>query len=113
MEIWSWAIVDKAASPKIKDVMRFVAQYRFSPSGVFEQDDMDNWIQVTGAARSLIGQRFPANYQMRGNEPPVEIDLPGRVKSRFSDNNQLSLYMHWAKLLQANNWREVANASNG
>jgi hypothetical protein len=43
----------------------------------------------------------------------VEIDLPGRVKSRFSDNNQLSLYMHWAKLLQANNWREVASASNG
>jgi len=113
MEIWSWAIVDKAADAKIKDVMRFVAQYRFSPSGVFEQDDMDNWIQVTGAARSLIGQRFPANYQMAGNEPPVDIDLPGRVKSRFSDNNQLSLYMHWAKMLQAKNWSEVTSASNG
>ena len=98
---------------EIKDLMRFVAQYRFSPSGVFEQDDMDNWIQVTGAARSLIGQRFPANYQMRGNEPPVEIELPGRVKSRFSDNNQMSLYMHWAKMLQAKNWREVASVSNG
>jgi hypothetical protein len=93
--------------------MRFVSQYRFSPSGVFEQDDMDNWIQVTGAARSLIGRRFPANYQMSGNEPPVELDLPGRVKSRFSDNNQLSLYLHWAKMLQANNWRELASGTNG
>src|SRR5258706_7852958 len=38
MEVWSWAIVDKAAPAKIKDVMRFVSQYRFSPSGVFGQE---------------------------------------------------------------------------
>jgi hypothetical protein len=113
MEIWSWAIVDKAASSKIKEVMRFVSQFRFSPSGVFEQDDMDNWIQVTGAAKSLIGRRHPANYQMSGNEPPLETDLPGTVASRFSDNNQLSLYMHWAKMLQANSWSEMLSAQNG
>jgi len=94
-------------------VMRFVSQYRFSPSGVFEQDDMDNWIQVTGAAKSLIGRRHPANYQMTGNEPPIEIDLPGIVKSRFSDNNQLSMYMHWAKMLQAKNWSEIMSRQNG
>jgi phenylpropionate dioxygenase-like ring-hydroxylating dioxygenase large terminal subunit len=113
MEIWSWAVVDKAASAKIKDTMRFVSQYRFSPTGVFEQDDMDNWIQVTAAAKSLIGQRYPANYQMRGDNSSIEIDLPGRVKSRFSDNNQLSLYMHWAKMLQAKNWDEIMSAENG
>ncbi len=113
MEIWSWAIVDKAASPEIKDVMRFVSQYRFSPSGVFEQDDMDNWIQVTGAAKSLIGRRYPANYRMSGNEPPIEITLPGRAMSRFSDNNQLSLYLHWAKMLQAKNWSEILSDKNG
>ena len=113
MEIWSWAVVDKTASSEIKDVMRFVSQYRFSPSGVFEQDDMDNWIQVTGAAKSLIGRRHPANYQMSGNEPPVDVDLPGQIKSRFSDNNQLSLYMHWAKMLQAKNWGEIMSTQNG
>jgi 3-phenylpropionate/trans-cinnamate dioxygenase subunit alpha len=93
--------------------MRFVSQYRFSPTGVFEQDDMDNWIQVTAAAKSLIGQRYPANYQMRGDGSPIEIDLPGRVKSRFSDSNQLALYMHWAKMLQSKNWAEIMSAENG
>ena len=111
MEIWSWAVVDKAAPQAIKEKMRFVSQYRFSPSGVFEQDDMDNWAQVTAAAKSLIGQRYPANYQMSGNEPPVELDLPGRTMSRFSDNNQLSLYMHWAKVLEAKNWSEIKGAA--
>jgi hypothetical protein len=107
MEIWSWAIVDKAAPARIKDIMRFVSQYRFSPTGVFEQDDMDNWIQVTGAAKSLIGSRYPANYQMSGSEEVTHAGLRGRLASRFSDNNQLSLYMHWAKMMQANSWSEM------
>jgi phenylpropionate dioxygenase-like ring-hydroxylating dioxygenase large terminal subunit len=113
MEIWSWTIVDKAAPPKIKERMRFVSQYRFSPSGVFEQDDMDNWIQVTGAAKSLIGQRYPANYRMRGNEEISVTGLRGRLASRFSDNNQMGLYMHWANMLEAKNWHEIPSTQHG
>ena len=107
MEIWSWAIVDKAAPARIKGKMRFVSQYRFSPTGVFEQDDMDNWAQVTGAARSVIGRRFPANYQMGVWRRNHRTDLRGRLTSRWSDNNQLSLYMHWAKVMEAKNWSEI------
>jgi phenylpropionate dioxygenase-like ring-hydroxylating dioxygenase large terminal subunit len=113
MEIWSWAIVDKAAPPEIKDAMRFASQYRFSPTGVFEQDDMDNWIQVTGAARSVIGRRYPANYQMSLSEPAAEIGLRGRLASRWSDSNQLSLYVHWAKMLEAKDWSEIEGAKDG
>jgi 3-phenylpropionate/trans-cinnamate dioxygenase subunit alpha len=87
--------------------MRFVSQYRFSPTGVFEQDDMDNWIQVTAAARSLIGRRYPANYQMSLSEPPTEVGLRGQLASRWSDSNQLSLYLHWAKMLESQNWSEI------
>lgn len=111
MEIWSWAIVDRAAPPEIKDTMRFVSQYRFSPTGVFEQDDMDNWVQVTGAARSVIARRFPANYQMGSSERTTESDLRGRLADRWSDSNQLSLYLHWAKLLEAKSWSEMQSTS--
>ena len=113
MEVWSWAVVDKAASPKIKDVMRFVSQYRFSPSGVFEQDDMDNWIQVTGAAKKL--DRPPPSGQLSDErQRAADRNRSARPsKSRFSDNNQLSLYMHWAKVLQAKNWNEIWARKNG
>jgi len=50
---------------------------------------------------------------MSGNEPPLDIDLPGTVTSRFSDNNQLSLYMHWAKMLQAKSWNQLLTTQNG
>jgi hypothetical protein len=33
--------------------------------------------------------------------------------SRFSDNNQLSFYLHWAKMLQAESWQEILSDKNG
>ena len=50
---------------------------------------------------------------MSGNEPPLELELPGKIRSRFSDNNQLSFYMHWARVLQAGRWSEIMDAQNG
>jgi hypothetical protein len=49
---------------------------------------------------------------MSGNEPPIELDLPGRTMSRFSDNNQLNFYMHWAKVLEAKNWSEIKSVAS-
>jgi len=105
--------VDKAASLEIKDMMRFVSQYLFSPAGGCEPDDLDNWVQVTGAARSIIGRRYPANYQMSLSEPATEAGLRGRLASRWSDANQLSLYLHWAKVLEAKNWSEIIERRHG
>jgi hypothetical protein len=50
---------------------------------------------------------------MSGNEPAVNLELPGRTMSRFSDNNQLNLYMHWAKMLEAKSWNEILGQQNG
>lgn len=107
MEIWSWTIVDAAAPPEIKECMRFMSQYRFSPTGIFEQDDMDNWLQVTQAGRSVIGRRFPANYQMNLGAEVLDTGLRGRVSNRWSDSNQLGIYQHWARLLDAESWADL------
>ncbi|HWP57356.1 MAG TPA: SRPBCC family protein [Candidatus Acidoferrales bacterium] len=112
MEIWSWAIVDKAAPAAIKRAMRSVSQYRFNAAGVFEQDDMENWIQVTAAARSAIARRFAANYQMSLNEETPETELPGRLASRWSDSNQLNFYLHWARMLDAKDWGEIKTTAS-
>ncbi len=111
MEIWSWVVADKAAPPEVKEEIRLASLYRFSPTGMFEQDDMDNWEQITGTARGIIGQRVPANYQMSMHERrrPHPV-LPGMFSSTvFSDANQMELYWRWANLLQAENWRELAD----
>jgi 3-phenylpropionate/trans-cinnamate dioxygenase alpha subunit len=45
IEIWSWIYVDTAAPPEVKEAVRLAGVRAFSPSGTFEQDDMDNWQQ--------------------------------------------------------------------
>jgi nitrite reductase/ring-hydroxylating ferredoxin subunit len=108
MEVWSWAVVDRTASPEMREAIRFASIYRFSPTGVFEQDDMDNWVQVTGAARSVIGQRFPAIYQMNlGQKLWKHPELRGWIASMWSDSTQLDLYWRWATLLGAEKWGDV------
>jgi len=51
-EVWSWLYVDKAAPPEIKEAYRLAGVRGFSPSGTFEQDDMDNWQECTRSCRA-------------------------------------------------------------
>lgn len=108
MEIWSWSIFDKAAPPKIKEIALEASLYRFSPSGVFEQDDMDNWAQVSSIARSVVAQRRPANYQMNiGLEMREHPEIPGLLGSIWSDSNQLDFHWQVARHLDSESWSEV------
>lgn len=108
MEIWSWSIFDKAAPPKIKEIALDASLFRFSPSGVFEQDDMDNWAQVSSMAQSVIAQRHPANYQMN-----IDLELwrhpqiRGLLGSMWSDSNQLDFHWELARHLDAEKWSEL------
>ena len=99
MEIWSWAVVDKAATAEIKDVMRFVSQYRFSPSGVFEQDDAENWVAATAAAAGTVSKRLPYNYQMRMGRLESSEDHPGVIGPSPNEQNQRFFYKRWAELM--------------
>ena len=63
-EIWSWTFCDKAAPAEVKEAVRLAGLRGFSPSGTFEQDDMDNWQECTRTCRGLASRRMPLNYQM-------------------------------------------------
>jgi phenylpropionate dioxygenase-like ring-hydroxylating dioxygenase large terminal subunit len=108
MEIWSWSIFDKAAPPETKEIAQQASLFRFSPTGVFEQDDMDNWAQLSSLARSVVAQRYPANYQMNidlalWRHPEVR----GLLGSMWSDSNQLDFHWQLARHLDAENWAGV------
>ncbi len=63
-EVWSWIFIDKAAPPRCQggDPARGVRG--FSPSGTFEQDDMDNWQECTRTCRGVVSRRMDLNQQM-------------------------------------------------
>jgi phenylpropionate dioxygenase-like ring-hydroxylating dioxygenase large terminal subunit len=109
MEIWSWTVFDRAAPPAIKQALHQASQFRFSPTGVFEQDDMDNWAQVTSTAGGTIARRHPANYQMNLGLPlRRHPGVRGWLGTMWSDSNQLDFYWHLSQMLEAESWDDLA-----
>ena len=56
-EIQAAVYVDKAAPPEVKEAFRRTAIRTFGPSGVFEQDDMDNWEGCSMSGRGVVSRR--------------------------------------------------------
>jgi phenylpropionate dioxygenase-like ring-hydroxylating dioxygenase large terminal subunit len=112
-EVWSWVYVDKAAPPHIKEAMRLTGVRGFSPSGTFEQDDMDNWQECTSTCRGVVSRRMSVNTQMGLGHERFDEGLNGWVSDfRMSESNHRQFYGRWAQLMQAESWAEVPR-SNG
>jgi phenylpropionate dioxygenase-like ring-hydroxylating dioxygenase large terminal subunit len=108
VEVWSWAYVDKAAPPEIKEQLRLSAIRGFSPSGTFEQDDMDNWQECTKTCRGVVSRRLDLNMQMGLGHDRFDQGLDATVSEfRFSENNHRGFYRRWGELMDAESWSAV------
>ena len=109
-EVWSWVYVDKAAPSHIKEVLRLTGVRGFSPSGTFEQDDMDNWQECTQTCRGVMARRLPINNQMGLGHERFDDSLgPWASDSAFSQSNHREFYRRWAELMDAASWRGLRN----
>jgi 3-phenylpropionate/trans-cinnamate dioxygenase subunit alpha len=87
-EVWSWIYVDKAAPPEVKEAMRLAGVRGFSPSGTFEQDDIDNWQDCTRTCRGVVSRRFALNMQMGMRHERFDEDLKAWASDfRMSESN--------------------------
>lgn len=101
MEIWAWVWVDKDAPQAVKDEVRRQSAYNFNASGMFEQDDGENWNQCTLSSRGYVARQYPFNYQMGlGHEQAME-EHPGRRGANFAEINQRGFYQRWRELMTA------------
>ncbi len=106
MEIHAWCMVDKNLPENLKREVRAQYIFTFGPSGMFEQEDGENWSQCTSSTRGWIGRQLDFNYQMGlHHEKPVseglQKDLPGQMGGIWSEINQRGFYQRWADLMIA------------
>jgi 3-phenylpropionate/trans-cinnamate dioxygenase alpha subunit len=107
-QIWSYGFVDKAAPPEVKEAFRLAVVRGFSPSGTFEQDDMDNWQECTQTCRGTISRRYPMNYQLGVGHDHFREDLNAWASDhRFSEASQRAFYQRWAEMMDAQSWAEL------
>lgn len=108
IEIWSWVFVDKAAPAEVKEEFRLAGIRGFSPSGILEQDDMDNWQQCTINSRGVIARQRQLNYTMGLGHEGFDDEIKAWAsESRYSDSNHRQFYRRWADLMAADTWADV------
>ena len=92
----------------MKQTIRKIAAYGFSPAGTFEQDDMDNWQNCTLTSRGVVARRQMLNYQMGLGHETWNQDYEALTSQyRFSDSNQRQFYRRWSDLMAADSWADL------
>ena len=89
MEAWSWFMVDRNAPDWYKKESRRAYLACFGTSGMFEQDDMENWTSITAVAKGHLAARQQLDSTMgmapgggTRHEPVAELARrPGRPMS--------------------------------
>ena len=119
--MWRWYLVDADAPAEVKDFLRHYYIRYSGPSGLTEQDDMENWNYAHAASRGTIARQYPYNYEMglgratrelRGPRPracPARImDVP---PGAASENNQRGFYTRWRQFMEAASWKDLGAVS--
>ena len=105
IEVWSCLFADKAAPPEVKEALRLSGIRGFSPSGNFEQDDMDNWQECTRACRGVVSRRLPVSNQMGMGHEKFDEDLMAWASDyRYSEINHRNFYKRWSQFMAADSW---------
>lgn len=101
MEIWSWCLVPKGATEEYKEQAYKAYTLAFGQAGMFEQDDFENWTNLTRAAKSTMARDIDFPYVMgMDREPLTEFPGPGHVVSPYvTDTNFRNLWSTWAEYM--------------
>ncbi|MEQ8839201.1 aromatic ring-hydroxylating oxygenase subunit alpha [Haliea sp.] len=100
IEVWAWTLVDKDAPAEAKEEVRRSTTRTFGTSGVFEQDDSENWAEVMRSLRGPIGKRtnFYAGLGKHETRDPSG-QTEGMSDSIVSESAARAFYGRWHKLM--------------
>jgi ethylbenzene dioxygenase alpha subunit len=107
-ELHTWCLVNKNAPEEVKQAYRHGCMRTFSPSGVLEMDDGENWEQSTAMQSGFVTRQGKLHYGLGAHTRIEHDELPGIIhKGQMNDANQLLFYQRWADLMDADGWADV------
>jgi phthalate 3,4-dioxygenase alpha subunit len=109
-EVYSWFAVDSSAPEEFKANSYKAYLMCFGTTGMFEQDDVENWVSLTNTAAGSMARRLMLNSRMgllENDEAVVEalpanaFHGPGRAQVGYNEYNQRQLLRLWADQLES------------
>ncbi len=111
IELVVWTLVNKNAPDHTKEQYRKGVMMTFSPAGVFEMDDGENWEYSTKVNQGYMTRQQPLHYGLGVGTLDEERDLPGIIhKGSLNDANQRLFYSRWAEFMKYDNWQDLQNS---
>ncbi|ARF16062.1 aromatic ring-hydroxylating oxygenase subunit alpha [Sporosarcina ureae] len=105
MEISSWVLVEKNATEEWKRLSEQAFTLTFGASGIFEQDDTENFTDITQNSKSPyhLQENIVFNYTMGMHQDQVEDFVgPGIVyKDKFNEANSRAFFRNWLDQITA------------
>ena len=102
-EVLSWFAVDKEAPEEYKRRSYKGYLMCFGSSGMFEQDDVENWVSITDVSRGAMARRLLLNSRMglTADDRPLTAPLsdfagPGTARVGYGEHNQRSWLGLWS-----------------
>ena len=107
-EFWSFQTYEADAPKEYVKSLQLDHDQQNGVSGMFEQDDQDNWIQVTQAGRSPRARKHLSYIPMGLGRAGPSDQFPGTVAEKFiSESNQRLFYARWQEFMNAGSWEDI------
>jgi phenylpropionate dioxygenase-like ring-hydroxylating dioxygenase large terminal subunit len=97
MQMWSWCLVPRDAPEEYKEEAYRAYTLAFGQAGTFEQDDFENWTNLTRQAGSSLVRDLDFPYEMGLDAQPLP-DWPGpgfAVSPYVTETNFRNLWGTW------------------
>ncbi len=105
-EVLSWFAVDKSAPQWFKDASYRAYLMCFGSTGMFEQDDVENWTSITSVTRGHLARRTLLDNSMGldasgglRRDPVGDWPGPGRAFTGFGEYGQREILGLWTQYL--------------
>jgi 3-phenylpropionate/trans-cinnamate dioxygenase alpha subunit len=107
MEVWAWTVLDKSMPEHVRNAQRLYNLRTFGPSGIFEQDDGENWSEIQAISHGWRTNTVALNYQMGIGSESEDGRHPGSTSELYSDSAGRRFYARWAALMNTPAWHEA------
>ncbi len=108
IEITAWTLVPRRMPDDIKDRFRRGAMRTFSPGGILEVDDGENWENCTATNAGVVTRAQKLYFGLNPDTSAPDAHLPGTVvRGQLSDTNQRLFYKRWAEFMDAESWTDI------